>query len=108
MNPIAGAKAQATKNFHDNAEAGIYTFNPNSGLRAAAEAAGMSEEEQGKKWLELWTSVCKKVQQTSGNCFVMAKGTGADNFVLEGNAQQGEVNIAEMALSEGQIRYVYY
>ena len=68
----------------------------------------MSEAGQGQEWLELWTSVCKKVQQTGGNCFVMAKGTGPSNFVLEGNAQQGEVNIAEMALSEGQIRYVYY
>lgn len=108
VNPIAGAKAQATKNYHDNPGAGIYTFNPNSGLQAAAEAAGMSEEEQSKKWLELWTSVCKKVKETGGNCFVMAKGTDASNFVLEGNAQQGEVNIAEMALSEGQIQYIYY
>ena len=34
-------------------------------------------------------------------CFVMAKfihkGSGAGDFVLEGNAQQGELNAAELA-----------
>ena len=35
----AGAnKAAATKMFHDNQAAGVYTFNPNSGLRPAAGA----------------------------------------------------------------------
>lgn len=104
-NPIAGEKARATKNFHDNAAAGVYVFNPNSGLRAAASAAGMSEEEQGARWLQLWTEVCKKVQATSGKCFVMAKGT-PQSHILEGKAQQGEVNVAEMA--QVPIEYVCY
>ena len=95
-NPRAGAKARATKDFHDNPNAGIYVFNPNSGLRAAAEAAGMSEEEQGARWLQLWTEVCMKVQATGGTCFVMGRGT-AQSSVLEGKAQQGEVNVAKMA-----------
>ena len=99
-------KAKATKMVHDNSDAGVYTFNPNTGLRAAAAAEGMTEEEQGKKWLQLWTNVCKKVQATGGTCFVMAKGTGPDDAVLEGNAQQGEVNVAE--LSRVNIEYVYY
>ena len=35
----AGAnKAAATKMFHDNQAAGVYTFNPNSGLHPAAGA----------------------------------------------------------------------
>ena len=104
-NPIAGAKATATKNYHDNEVAGVYVFNPNTGLRAAAEAAGMSEAEQGAKWLQLWTEVCMKVQATGGNCFVMAKGT-AQSHKLEGKAQQGEVNVAKMA--RVPIHYVFY
>eukprot|EP00966_Prymnesium_polylepis_P198646 4604248-Prymnesium_polylepis.1 len=70
-NPVAGRKAAATKDFHDNAAAGIYTFNPNSGLKAAAEARNMTPDEQGKKWLELWTEVAMKVQETGGTCFVI-------------------------------------
>ena len=35
-NPTAGRKAAATKVIHDNPQAGIYTFNPNTGLPAAA------------------------------------------------------------------------
>ena len=73
--------------------------------RAAASAAGMSEAEQGDRWLQLWTEVCLKVQATGGKCFVMAKG-GPDHFVLEGNAQQGEVQIAELA--QVPLEYVYY
>jgi len=98
-NPVAGRKAAATKDFHDNAAAGIYTFNPNSGLKAAAEARNMTPEEQGKKWLELWTKVAMKVQETGGTCFVIVKGTGPgpDDFVIEGNAQKGELNVAELA-----------
>jgi hypothetical protein len=99
-------KAKATKMVHDNTSAGVYTFNPNTGLRAAAAAEGLRQEEQGKKWLQLWTSVCKRVQDTGGTCFVMAKGTGLDDFVLEGNTQQGEVNVAELA--GVAIEYVYY
>ena len=64
VNPVAGAKAQATKNFHDNPDAGIYTFTPNTGLSAAGEAAWMREAEHGKTWLQLWMDVCKKVQET--------------------------------------------
>jgi hypothetical protein len=41
--------------------------------------------------------MCKKTQDTGGKCFVMAKGSGEDDRVLQGNAQQGEVNIAELA-----------
>ena len=92
-NPVAGRKAAATKDFHDNPTAGIYTFNPNSGLKAAAEARNMTPEEQGKKWLELWTEVAMKVQETGGRCFVIVKSTGPGpkDFVVEGNAQPGEV-----------------
>ena len=99
-------KAVATKMFYDNPAAGVYTFNPNSGLRAAAAAEGMSAEEQGKKWLQLWTQVCEKVKATKGTCFVMAKGTGPDDFKLEGNAQQGELNIAKLA--GVTVTFVYY
>ena len=76
------------------------------GLRAAAGAEGMTEEQQGQKWLQLWTGVCKKVKATGGTCFVMTKGSGPGHFVLEGNAQQGEVNVAELA--GVKIEYVYY
>ena len=92
-NPVAGRKAAATKDFHDDPTAGIYTFNPNSGLKAAAEARNMTPEEQGKKWLELWTGVAERVQETGGVCFVIVKdtGPGPNDFVVEGNAQPGEV-----------------
>ena len=36
----------------------------------------------------------------------MAKGTGKDDRVIEGKAQLGEINIAEMA--DVPIEYVYY
>ena len=62
-------------------------------LRVAAEKEGMSVGEQGKKWLQLWTNVCKKVKATCGTCFVMARGSGPGDCTLEGNAQQGEVNV---------------
>ena len=92
-NPVAGRKAEATKNFYDSAPAGVYTFNPNSGLVAAAEAAGMTPEQQGKKWLKLWSKVAQRVQETGGTCFVIVKGTGAgpSDFIVEGDAQEGEV-----------------
>ena len=95
-NEPAAAMAVATKEKHDNVAAGIYTFNPNSGLKAAAEAREMTPEEQGKKWLELWTEVAMKVQDTGGTCFVIVKGTphGPKDFVVEGNAQPGEVRAA--------------
>ena len=96
-NPVSGEKAAATKLFHDHAEAGVYTFNPNSGLRAAAEAQQMSEAEQGRQWLKLWTEVMQRVKTTGGKCFVMAKGT-PENHELEGGAQKGEVNVAKFAL----------
>eukprot|EP01048_Picozoa_sp_COSAG05_P007993 COSAG05_NODE_588_length_8503_cov_54.867563_2_plen_1332_part_00 len=96
-NPVSGEKAAATKRYHDNAEAGVYTFNPNSGLRAAAADQGMSEEEQGREWLRLWTEVLQRVKVTGGKCFVMAKGTEA-SYTLEGGAQKGEVNVAKFAL----------
>ena len=57
----------------------------------------MPEEQQGQKWLQLWTGVCKKVMATGGTCFVMAKGT-PENHELEGGAQKGEVNVAKFAL----------
>ena len=71
-----------------------------------AAAEGMSAEVQGQKWLQLWTQVCEKVKATNGKCFVMAKGTGPGDFTLEGNAQQGEVNIARLAGVE--VEFVYY
>ena len=71
-----------------------------------AAAEGMSAEVQGQKWLQLWTQVCEKVKATNGKCFVMAKGTGPDDFALEGNAQQGELNIANLAGVE--VEFVYY
>jgi hypothetical protein len=56
----------------------------------------MTPEQQGKKWLRLWTEVANRVQETGGSCFVIVKGTGPgpDNFVIEGNAQEGEVRAA--------------
>ena len=56
--------------------------------------------------LQLWTDVLKKTQKTGGKCFVMAKGTGRRDRLLEGNAQSGEVNVAEGFGVE--IEYVYY
>jgi hypothetical protein len=97
-NPVAGRKAVATKDFHDNPSKGIYVFNPNTGLRAAAEAQHLSEEEQGRQWLRLWTEVMDTVVKTGGKCFVMAKSTGPDQYILEGGAQSGEINIAKFAL----------
>ena len=44
-NKAGASKAVATKIYHDNPSAGVYTFNPNSGLRAAAMAEKMSAEE---------------------------------------------------------------
>ena len=106
-NQSGGAvKAAATKMYHDNTTGGVYTFNPNTGLRAAAAMEGMSAEVQGQKWLQLWTVVCEMVQATGGTCFVMAKGTGPDDYDLEGNAQQGELNIAKLA--KVKIEFVYY
>jgi len=68
----------------------------------------MTPEEQGKKWLELWTKVAMKVQETGGTCFVIVKGTGPgpDDFVVEGNAQKGEINVAKLA--KIPIEYVKY
>ena len=96
-NPVSGEKAAETKRYHDNAEAGVYTFNPNSGLRAAVADQGMSEAEQGRQWLRLWTEVLQRVKVTGGKCFVMAKSTEA-SYTLEGGAQKGEVNVAKFAL----------
>ena len=56
-NPIAGRKAAATKDHYDNPVEGIYVFNPNTGLRAAAQAEHMTEEQQGAEWLRLWGKV---------------------------------------------------
>jgi hypothetical protein len=103
-----------------HASADVYTFNRNTGLRAAAEKEGMSAAEQaelwtgkkwlqlwtGKKWLQLWMNVCHKVKATRGTCFVMARGSGPGDRTLEGNVQQGEVNAAELA--GVAIEYVYY
>ena len=47
-----------------------------------------------------------RTQQTGGTCYVMAKGTGPRDRVIEGTAQYGEINIAEMA--KVPIEYVYY
>ena len=66
----------------------------------------MDAEQQGQMWLKLWTDVCKKTKKTGGTCFVMAKGTGPRDRVIEGKAQHGEINIAELA--EVPIEYVYY
>lgn len=105
-NQPAVKKAAATKMFHDNARAGVYTFNPTTGLRAAAEDAGISSEEQGRLWLKIWTEVAKDVQRTGGKCFIMAKGTSMQDYVLEGAAQHGEKNVAELARIP--IEYVFY
>ena len=56
--------------------------------------------------LQLWTDVLKVTQTTGGKCFVMAKGTGPSDRVLEGSAQSGELNVAE-GFGVG-IEYVYY
>ena len=105
-NEPAAKKALATKVFYDNTAAGVYVFNPNSGLTAAAAAHNMDAATQGQKWLELWTGVLKRTQTTGGTCFVIAKGSGEHDHQLEGSAQQGEVNVAEM--SGVEIEYVYY
>ena len=73
-------------------------FNPNTGLQAAAREQGLSEEEQGRQWLKLWTEVLEVVKLKGGTCFVMAKSTGPGKYVLEGGAQSGEVNVAKFAL----------
>eukprot|EP00966_Prymnesium_polylepis_P320492 7376875-Prymnesium_polylepis.1 len=70
-NPVAGRRAAAVKDSRDDPFARVYVFNPNSGLVAAAEAAGMTPEQQGKKWLRLWTEVANRVQETGGSCFVI-------------------------------------
>ena len=95
---MAGRKTVATKDYHDNPALGVYVFNPNTGLRAAAEAQGMSEAEQGRQWLKLWTEVMEKVAATGGKCFVMAKSVDGGGYTLEGGAQSGEVNVAKFAL----------
>eukprot|EP01047_Picozoa_sp_COSAG01_P010996 COSAG01_NODE_476_length_16515_cov_37.730690_17_plen_82_part_00 len=77
---------------------------PYTGLQVAAEREGMSAEQQGQMWLKLWTDVCKKVKATGGKCFLMAK-RGPGHFVLEGNAQQGKVQLAELA--QVPLEYVY-
>ena len=58
----------------------------------------MSEEEQGRQWLKLWTEVLEKVKSTGGKCFVLAKCLGPNQYALEGGAQTGEVNVARFAL----------
>ena len=97
-NPTAGRKAVATKDGLDNQVEGIYVFNPNTGLRAAAEAEHMTEEQQGAEWLRLWTQVLQRVRDTGGNCYVMAKSTAPGQYMLEGGGQKGEVNVAKFAL----------
>ena len=101
-NPIAGLTAVATKALHDDPAQGVYVFNPNTGLRAAAEEQGLSEEEQGRQWLRLWTEVLQIVKVKGGKCFVMAKRMGPDRYTLEGGAQSGEVNVAKFALDPWQ------
>ena len=102
-NKPAAMKAAATKITHDLPAAGVYVFNPNTGLKASAVFHGV---DQSKRWLELWTRVARKVQETKGTCFVMARGTCADDREIEGNAQHGEIQIAE---GFGiPIEYVYY
>jgi hypothetical protein len=97
-NPVAGRKAVETKILHDNPAKGVYVFNPNTGLRAAAAEHGLSEEEQGQQWLRLWIEVLQVVKKTGGKCFVMAKQMGPARYTLEGGAQSGEVNVAQFAL----------
>ena len=64
-----------------------------------ATMRGMSEQEQGRKWLALWTEVAKLVKKTGGKCFVIAKktGPGPEDYKLEGMKQSGEMHIAELA-----------
>merc|ERR1712032_810765 len=81
-----------------------FCFNPNTGLSDVARANKWTKEQQEKKWLEAWTWVLKKVKKTGGNVYVMKK--GGENGHLEGNAQPGEVNVAEVA--EMNIVYVGY
>ena len=97
-NPIAGRKAVATKDGLDNQVEGIYVFNPNTGLRAAAEAEQMTEEQQGAEWLRLWSEVLERVRDTGGNCYVMAKSTAPGPYKLEGGGQKGEVQVAKLSL----------
>ena len=73
-------------------------FNPNTGLRAAAEAEHMTEEQQGAEWLRLWGKVLEKVRDTGGNCYVMAKSTAPGQYELEGGGQKGEVQVAKLSL----------
>lgn len=105
-NKLGAKKAAATKDFHDNRTAGVYVFNPNTGLAAAGAYHQMNEEKQDQMWLKIWTDVAKKVKSTGGKCFVMAKGTGPHDRRIEGKAQQGEIGIAE--LGQIPIEYVYY
>ena len=97
-NPIAGRKAAATKDHFDNSVQGVYVFNPNTGLRAAAD---MTEEQQGAEWLRLWAEVLERVRDTGGNCYVMAKSTGPDQYKLEGGGQKGEMQVAKLSLDPG-------
>jgi hypothetical protein len=101
-NPVAGCKAVETKALHDDSAQGVYVFNPNTGLRAAAEEQGLSAEEQGRQWLRLWTEVLQIVKAKGGKCFVMAKRMGPTRYTLEGGAQSGEVNVAKFALDPSQ------
>ena len=98
VHPVAGRKAVETKRLHDDPAQGVYVFNPNSGLRAAAAEQGLSAEEQGRQWLRLWTEVLQIVKAKGGKCFVMAKKMGPERYMLEGGAQSGEVNVAKFAL----------
>ena len=75
-------------------------------LTAAAAAHNMDATTKGQKWLELWTGVLKRTKATGGKCFVIAKGSGPHDRRLQGGAQQGEVNVAEM--SGVEIEYIYY
>ena len=64
-----------------------------------ATVRGMSEAEQGRKWLALWTDIAKLVKKTGGKCFVIARKTGPrpEDYQLEGMKQSGEMHIAELA-----------
>lgn len=104
--PAIGDLGEKIVRDHGSEATGAKVFNPNKDLRRMAEAQGMSEAEQGQKWLHLWTDVMKRVKQTNGICFVIARETRPGEYVLEGGAQHGEVNIAQLA--GVRIEYVGY
>merc|ERR1719237_377997 len=55
--------ARKTALEHTRQSQGVFVFNPNLALCNMAKKKGWDEETQGKKWLEAWTEVAKKVKK---------------------------------------------